>query len=500
MTSMRQPYIIVLFLFISFPFVLTAQEEDRIEVLAKYVNQKVSKINIQFMNKSSGMARPDQLVTTMKQLSLLDADCSTLLVELKNSRANDTSHEAPSRVRGRGEGGRLTRPVSNSSGSSSVDLAIEHLETLQSGIDQGLNDRFSPFLKEMNEFSSYATAQRIDAMKYADKMKSYLQAMESFSTFCGSPVEMESSLKKARELYDSMRSAVEENVAEYRTGPFHTREGSGIYIVQEDGVTPETLTENKLTDKIILDGKRPVHVFVLTDYPIELYSSSGMGAYVQFALVNQGDGQFEDDYIGDASRALPVTRTGQAYQKLTLVPSENWADLEAQYEVSAFYNCLLQMNLANSLIPGEEKSFTIYSANGQLQKDITIVATQDGIDFLKAMKVRMKEFEIDHARMEEPAVSDHTMENEISNQFKALNPNVTLVKTILTSKPWYLVRNHLGEIIYMDFYAQVAFKDSSGTYFTQKLYLRSNLEGSTYGPMIMSVRTDPREIRAENIK
>lgn len=455
------------------------------------LSSNLQKIELYLLNPSTGQARVNSLIDPMLELG--NSGITLNQIQSGADPATETSSHNP-RTRSRDTDNRLTRPTSSNTAPSLLEQRAQALR------DQAaeLEAKLEPFLKEMNDNILPALTERMDSYEFWQNIENRHRALMAFDAFCGFP-STSAIVEQSQALYEDTRNKRQQFLNAYSAGDFHQSAGSGIYLTQKDHISPEALSADDTTSNIVIDGNRPVHIFVLTDFPVELYSDSPLGCFVQLALTDPDDGQYSSNYIVDGKAAAPVTTSGKAYVKLTLVPSGNWEDFADQFDPSQFYDGNLQTRLAETLEVGKPRRFKIYSANGQLSKEITITATQAGIDFLKSYHEKLEKYIIDGTRLDPAAVSDSGMEAKINQQFLAKHPGVKIARTVITLKPWYVTKNALGTPLYRDFYAQIAYSDGSGKYYMQKLYCKSNYNGSGYDAMKVSERTGPKEMRQENV-
>lgn len=356
-------------------------------------------------------------------------------------------------------------------------------------ISQGVDDSKTHAAKALqaNQF----------AAENAQKVEEWADLMTQLFAFTNSPQSLNLYMSKTDKVLQDLKQSQNEIFGDYRSGEFHKAKGSGIYLVQKDGITPTTLSSKDVTEKIIIDGVSPVHIFVLTDRNID-----GYGVNMHFDISDGKNGMNQNKYVFDANRAVPVrvSEKGQGYKKLVLVPSENWGDMNECYSKCQFYSCFIQETLAKELVPNTPQEFTFYAIGGQLRKTVTIEATEKGIEFLNSMKQKMEKFEIDAARMETAEGKDHDLEVKIKQKFRESNSNVNEIKRIvLTSEPWFIKKDAWGNIENKNCYAQLAYKDEDGNYYIQNVYCTQKYEGGKYQPLKVTNRFEPRRIRQENI-
>ncbi len=358
---------------------------------------------------------------------------------------------------------------------------------------------FESELDDIPTYVMYATEQSGSSAKgYQNRVVEFYNSVTLFNAFVGNNDALLTSVKKVEFHYSSMMETLNMRFDKYRAGEFHRSEGSGIYFVQKNGVTAKSLTASDVKTKIIIDGKTPVHIFVLSDLNLGEYSS-----FVQLDLVDGGKNPNQNKYVYDAGKMLPLDDDEKelGYKKMIFVPSPDFADVSEAYRKSMFYDCGTQKILAQSLVPGVPQDFTFYSCDNQLKATITIEATQEGIDFLKGMKPKMEKFAIDAMRMEKPDVSNPAMEKKISSGFIS-NSNgqvKSVLKVVITSKPWFVKKNSLGVTLYRDFYAQVAFMKADGKCYIQKVRCKSDAVNGTFGAMKVYGSGNSYEAREENI-
>lgn len=358
--------------------------------------------------------------------------------------------------------------------------------------------RLDSKLSDMGDYAHLAKLGGANSAENAKKVQTIYDGIVLFKKFVNDHEAMNSYFKKADYYHKSVKETLDKLYDKYRAGDFHRAKGSGIYLVQKDGITAQTLSESVVTDKIIIDGKKPVHIFVLTDKNLGSYSS-----FLQFDFVDGDKDPNQNKYVFDARKAVPLygEEKNIGYKKLVFIPSSEWNDLQETYVKSMFYDCGTQSKLADVLMPGVPQEFTIYSADNSLKKKITIEATEEGLAFLKGMKAKMEKYEIDASRMEKAEVSNPALEKSVASGFIANSKGVVkeVVKVVITSKPWYVKKNALGVTLYKDFYAHVAFKKADGNYYTQKVRCKKEFVGGSFGAMKVYGSGGSRRIRKENI-
>ena len=353
------------------------------------------------------------------------------------------------------------------------------------------------YLTKVSEWANTAKQGGQYANENAQKVAECYNTLLMFQAFCNDHVSISDYVKMAESLHGSVKSELSTKYEKYRAGDFHRNEGSGIYFVHKNGVTRQTIKSSDVTEKIIIDGKTPVHIFVLTDMNLGSY-----GSFLQLDIVDEGSGRHQNKYVFDDNKMIPLNEIDEkvGYKKLILVPSENWEDMDENFDVSQFYSCFIQEKLANSLTPGIQKKLTFYAANGQIKKTVSVEITPEGVAFLKGMKSKMEKFEIDAARMEKPAVNNRDLENKISSLFQNQNSNVQMMERIvITSVPWYVEKDEWGNITHRHCYAQVAFKGTDGHFYIQKIHCTQKFDNGSYQALKVNSRFDPRKIRESNI-
>ena len=371
------------------------------------------------------------------------------------------------------------------------------------------------FAKESEDYNLNKLAEKIEdtkinaikaiqdnqwAAENARAVNDWSSLLNQLTEFCGYPEVLAQFKNQTDKILSDLKAEQNEKHGEYRSGDFHRKNGSGIYCVQKDGVTAQSLTEVDVTENILIDGTKPVHFFILTDLGLSSYASTGY--YLKFDLVDDQLSMNQGKYVIDSDRILPIEEKelNLGHKKLVFIPSSDWNDLDETYSKSLFYECQIQERLADNLIAGEEKELTIYSASGQLQKTFKVTATQEGINFLKGMRPKMEKFEIDAARMEKPEAIDASLEQKIKTRFVASGEKqISIEKVVLTSDPWYIEKDVYGNILFRNCHGQVAYKTVSGKYFIQKVYCTQKYTGGAYGELNVTNRFAARQIRPENI-
>ena len=375
--------------------------------------------------------------------------------------------------------------------------ALEEALRKEEGSDYSLNyiaDKLNKIVERAQHIETAGT----QSSEIQNEINEFYAVITAFYNFTDQHVSVKPIYEQAKEIQTKINGDLKEKYSAYSAGDFHQKVGKGIFLSQTDGIDPASLNDSHLTDEIIIDGKKPVHLFVLLEMPLLKY-----GGYLWLDIVDGGHDKYQNKYVFDPKKMIPLDQAYEknAYIKLVLVPSASWNDLDKTYVKSQFYKGSIHQALAQNLIPNEPKKLTIYADNGKVVKNITVTAPEEGIAFLKSIKEKMKVYEIDAARMEKAAVHDASLENKIKSLFLSSNSedNISIERVIISSKPWYVERDDWDRITHRHCYAQVAFKAADGLYYTQKIHCTQKYQSGNYQPLKINPRFETRQIRKENI-
>ncbi|MCB9231479.1 MAG: hypothetical protein H6581_07445 [Bacteroidia bacterium] len=335
-------------------------------------------------------------------------------------------------------------------------------------------DQMDEKLKQANEDAKNAKIGDANASAYAAKVQEYYEGMVLFSKFTNNDATADSYRQKAEALNNSVKSELNAKFAQYREGQYHKDHGASLAVVSKNGVTTSSISDGATTEKILIDGKTPTHIFVFFDLPAQTYAGRGAG---DLTLVETGKDYTDISYVLDKSATLVWKDNQKAAIKFTLFPSADFSDFD--YVPSGIYQSGFYDRLAGSLPVGETRKFTLYALDGKLKKDVTVEMTSSGKEYLLSLQKKMDAYRAESMRMSKPGMSDPALEAEIGKLYQAKNPDAKqIVRVVIPAKQWFIEKNALDVPLNKNIGAEIAFKDANGNCFWKGIGVLRDYQGN----------------------
>jgi len=133
-------------------------------------------------------------------------------------------------------------------------------------------------------------------------------------------------------------------------------------------------------------------------------------------------------------------------------------------------------------------------AEGEFTLDCSAVT-----DDITARYKELKEIRLEKVRMPQAKISDPALEASMVKAMAAQNWPETALRAVITGDGWITHRGILGEILFREMYAAVAFKTPEGTCKIFYMSFKQDYNGSTYGITKYYSVGGSEEIKCENV-